>query len=113
MPQGPAWSLRRRRLQRPGRCQTHYNRATIVRLNYGITLEQDMALRAKGCAICGAHPDDEDYRLQRGLHIDHDHETGAVRAALCADCNNGLGRFFDDPARLRVAADYLEQHRKE
>jgi hypothetical protein len=32
-----------------------------------------------------------------------------VRALLCHHCNVSLGRFKDDPALLRAAADYLEK----
>jgi hypothetical protein len=56
------------------------------------------------CAICGAPPG------EKRLAIDHSHATGRVRSLLCISCNNGLGRFKDDPALLRSAADYLDQH---
>ena len=54
------------------------------------------------CAICGTAP---------AAHVDHDHETGAVRQLLCFHCNGGLGQFRDDPVVLRAAADYVERHR--
>ena len=54
------------------------------------------------CAICQTAP---------AVHVDHDHETGAVRALLCFNCNGGLGQFRDDPALLQAAADYVERHR--
>lgn len=56
------------------------------------------------CAVCRS----EDWG-KKGPQVDHCHETGKVRGILCINCNNGIGRFADDPARLRVAADYLER----
>lgn len=61
------------------------------------------------CAICGAT--DARRRKSDRLNVDHDHATGAFRGLLCDPCNNGLGRFDDDPDRLRKAADYLEKNR--
>ena len=51
------------------------------------------------CAICG-RPDPE--------HVDHSHETGAVRGILCFNCNGGLGQFRDSIDALLAAATYLE-----
>lgn len=75
---------------------------------YGISGEEADALLAAQdgrCAICRcAHPGG------RGAwHLDHDHASGAVRGFLCQGCNNGLGLFRDDPARLEAAAGYLKQ----
>ena len=47
------------------------------------------------------------------LCIDHDHETGFVRALLCHDCNSGLGKFKDCPELLLEAADYLMRHKED
>ncbi len=73
-----------------------------------------LAGQAGGCAICG-----EPCRTGRSLAVDHDHSCcpgrtscgKCVRGLLCADCNNGLGRFRDDPALLARAIDYLAQSR--
>jgi len=60
------------------------------------------------CAIC-RRPESSLFKgTIRRLAVDHDHETGDVRGLLCGQCNNGLGRFDDDPLRLRAAAEYLE-----
>jgi Recombination endonuclease VII len=77
-----------------------------LRRRYGITAEEaDALLEGQGgvCAICKAAP---------AGHVDHDHETGAVRALLCFNCNGGLGQFKDDPFLLHVAAFYVEHHRE-
>jgi len=62
--------------------------------------------QAGRCAIC----DSDDPGAKR-LAVDHAHESGRVRALLCQGCNTGLGKFRDDPALLRRAADYIESHR--
>jgi hypothetical protein len=45
------------------------------------------------------------------MHLDHDHESGTIRAALCQRCNQGLGLFREDPALLKAAASYLRVHK--
>jgi len=62
-----------------------------------------LADQGGSCAICRTAP---------AVHVDHDHETGAVRALLCFNCNGGLGQFRDDPVVLRAAADYVEHHQQ-
>jgi hypothetical protein len=74
---------------------------------YRLTTAQfDALIEAQGnaCAICGAHPP-----KGRRLHIDHDHETGAVRGLLCSRCNQGVGFFRDIPELLVRAAGYLRK----
>lgn len=95
----------------------HYarNRDAILarqrELKYGLTTDELAALleRAGGrCEVCGEEFTDE----RKGTsHIDHCHDTGAVRGVLCAPCNLALGNVRDDPTKLRMLADYVESHR--
>jgi hypothetical protein len=91
----------RRALEKVGGSRTYH-----LTRRYGITAaEADHMLRRQDglCAICRTAP---------AAHVDHDHETSAVRALLCFNCNGGLGQFKDDPAVLRAAADYVEEHKR-
>ena len=79
----------------------HYH----LKRRYGIGADEfdELVVQQGGvCAICG-RPDPE--------HVDHDHETGAVRGILCFNCNGGLGQFRDSIDSLLTAASYLEAHR--
>ena len=81
----------------------------ILRRNYGITLEDYNSMYAKQnglCAIC-LKPDEVEGRR---LAVDHDHETGQVRALLCGNCNRGLGNFKDDANMLIKATRYLVKY---
>jgi hypothetical protein len=76
----------------------HYH----LKRRYGIGADEfDDLVRQQGgvCLICG-RPDPQ--------HVDHDHETGAVRGILCFNCNGGLGQFRDSVDALRAAAAYLD-----
>ncbi len=78
-----------------------------LRRTYGVTNGTYEALftRQGGrCAICKS----SDAGVGGRLHLDHCHATKRVRGLLCTSCNNGIGRFHDDPKLLREAADYLE-----
>lgn len=84
-----------------------YNRQRL----YGLTPERYEELleeQSYACAICR---DDTWPGKGNAPHVDHCHDTGAVRGLLCGRCNVGLGQFKDDSSRLRAAADYLEQRR--
>ena len=67
-------------------------------------------LEAQGgvCAIC-EKPERSTSRYGRikKLAVDHDHDTGAVRGLLCANCNKGIGNLGDDPDILIAGAAYL------
>lgn len=78
---------------------------------YGITADDLAAIldrQGNVCAICarsfgtGHH----------GPHVDHDHDTGTVRGALCGPCNRGIGLLRDSSALLSTASDYLRGHGK-
>lgn len=89
------------------------NLAALLRQRYRMTLNefQQMLRTQRGlCAICKSLPAADGKGPMGRLHVDHDHVTGRVRALLCASCNNGLGRFKDDPQLLREAAAYIESH---
>ena len=92
----------------------HLRQAHNLKKHYGIGLaEYEAMLNAQNgvCAICTEPETAIDNRGRaRMLAVDHDHETGAVRALLCHLCNNGLGAFKDSPDRLRAAIAYLETH---
>jgi hypothetical protein len=73
---------------------------------FGITIadyERLLQEQDGGCAICGAPPPENG-----SLHVDHDHDTGAVRGLLCVRCNNGLGQFGESIEMLMSAIAYLE-----
>ena len=93
------------------------NRRAHLRYYYGIEVEQFDAMRAAQnyrCAICKRHEDE--LTIPKGrvnkLVVDHDHETGAVRALLCNGCNSAIGYFDDDADRLEAAIAYLAAHGK-
>ncbi len=75
-----------------------------LKRKFGITLaDYDRILEEQGgrCAICGDDPGDVT------LHVDHDHDTGEIRALLCIRCNNGIGLFRESPELFDAAATYV------
>ena len=52
------------------------------------------------CEIC---------QTKEAVHIDHCHDTEAVRGLLCQQCNHGLGNFKDNVALLNRASEYLSR----
>lgn len=80
-------------------------RDTYYRRTFGMSADDvDAMLAAQGgaCAICGTRPERE-----ASLHVDHEHGSGRVRGILCLNCNQGIGKFGDDPAVLERAVEYL------
>ena len=72
--------------------------------NFGISnqdYDELLEQQSGGCAICGRQPG------KISLHVDHDHESGAVRGLLCVGCNNALGQFHDSTDLLARASSYV------
>lgn len=61
-----------------------------------------MAAQNYACLICK-----QPCKSGKLLAVDHDHKTNRVRGLLCMNCNQGLGKFQDDPDLLVAAAEYL------
>lgn len=77
-----------------------------LRKRYKLTLDEysDMLERqGHGCAICRKTSNG------RRLSVDHCHETGNIRGLLCDASNTSIGKFENNPDRLRVAIAYLER----
>ena len=98
-------SYRRQYAARPERKRAM--RDLYYRRTFGISADDFDALLAQqggGCAICGKQPE-----RAASLHLDHCHDTGAIRGILCLSCNQGLGKFREDADLLDAAARYLRQ----
>ena len=107
----PEWVKKERakskafRTKYPERVKTSIVNATL-KAKYGISLadyNRRLADQGEVCAICKC-PCITGHRLS----VDHNHETGEIRGLLCVNCNRAVGHMRDNPALLRVAADYLE-----
>lgn len=84
------------------------DRRSHLKRTFGITpghYDELLAAQGGGCRLCGKPP-----RADAALHVDHDHQTGAVRGLLCFDCNAGIGKLREDRELLRAAARYLDDH---
>jgi hypothetical protein len=102
------WATRQRSFYSTPAGKRSYRNSELIK-KYGITLDQyDSMLRSQGrlCAICGT----SEPKGRGAFNVDHDHDTGAVRALLCHHCNTGLGAFQDNPLLLAEAASYLRKH---
>ena len=82
-------------------------RRWFLKKKFGLTPElyEAMVERQAGrCEVCGDPPG------QRRLCVDHDHETGVVRALLCGSCNRALGLLRDNPKRIHALYEYMKAH---
>jgi hypothetical protein len=86
----------------------HVYRAKAITKNrerlYGLTEDRYTELWAQQggvCAICLQEGE------TRGLGVDHDHETGAVRGLLCGSCNRAIGMLQERADLMQRATEYL------
>ncbi|MYV97363.1 endonuclease VII domain-containing protein [Streptomyces sp. SID3343] len=83
-------------------CRKAEGRAGYFMRTYGLTEDDVRRMVTDQMGVC---PICQSTKLK---HVDHDHETGRVRAVLCFNCNAALGMFKDRPDALRRAATYVE-----
>lgn len=79
------------------------NRERHLLKQYGITIRNfELLVHAQFgcCLICNS----EEWE---NLHVDHDHETGAIRGLLCGKCNKAIGLLDEDPNLFQGAERYL------
>jgi hypothetical protein len=63
-------------------------------------LALQLQLQSNACGICG--------ECLTRPNLDHNHQTGQRRGALCAHCNHGLG-YIEQTNFLAKALDYLKK----
>lgn len=96
---------RRARGFRDDRSREGHRRYKLHR-RYGLSDEQVAAMIAEqggGCAICTRR-----FGPKRRVVIDHCHESGRVRGALCFSCNTRVG-FLERSGLLPVLHAYLSK----
>lgn len=86
-----------------------YSWELLLKNKYHITKEDynNLFEVQKGCcAICKLHQEN----FEKRLYVDHNHETGKVRALLCVNCNMLIGHAQEDIEVLGKAIKYLNEH---
>lgn len=85
-----------------------------LKSKYGMTPEryEYILLAQHGrCLVCNTFMDipTPEHRVRHGKSavIDHDHETGSVRAILCNNCNRAIGLLAHSVDTTRRALAYL------
>jgi len=77
-------------------------------IEYGLTpLDYNNMLIKQNyrCDICNIHVDE----LNKTLCVDHNHNTGNVRALLCSKCNSALGFVDENKNILKNMINYLDK----
>jgi len=61
------------------------------------------------CDICGTHQSEQ----KRKFDVDHNHDTGKVRARLCTNCNTAVGLLQESVENADKLSEYLRKHSEE
>lgn len=56
------------------------------------------------CPVCKR---EKTRQFKNDVVLDHSHIDGSVRGWVCSSCNTSIGKFFDDPAILERARDWI------
>lgn len=86
------------------------NRKTKLKRAYGITHDDYLGMLEEQnykCACCGV--DNKDSGI-KGLVVDHNHTTGAIRELLCSACNTALGLLKEDIDIINNLLKYIRKH---
>jgi len=82
----------------------------FLKNKYGISLDEYNEMlkeQNNSCYICGKHESEQKKRL----NVDHNHQTGKVRALLCVTCNTSLGLMKEDLGVFKTMIKYVEEDR--
>jgi hypothetical protein len=80
-------------------CKDCYIKAVKIRIDLHKTAPPKPAI----CDCC------EKPTPEKGLYLDHCHDTGAFRGWLCNSCNVGIGNLGDNKEGLLKGIAYLER----
>lgn len=83
----------------------HQKRRWSLKVKYNLTLEDynKMYKQQNGCCqICGKH--------EEILDVDHNHQTGEVRALLCRACNTLTGQVENRGDLINKIIKYLGEY---
>ena len=92
-------------------CSRSHTRKYNLPAKYGITsadFAKMLLLQGGKCDCCNAQFVMEGVKSDRPC-VDHNHETGEVRALLCGRCNLAAGNVLDSSKRAEQLAFYLRQ----
>ena len=82
-----------------------------IKKKYGIVYEDYLHMhrvQEYKCKICQRHADE----FKKGLVVDHDHETGKIRALLCVNCNAQL-HVLENKELYNKYINYLNSFKEE